>query len=247
MEAVSSPVRIALNCEDRVIGTWLEHTSADCYTHLSMRLENVQMFRQLLTSSERFTAYFEAEKVFQKQPLLLERKAALEAEYQAKMIAYQQALDEQYKVEALKAEFDTFLTGQTQFSNLVNWEDPSTVNLLVRLQPYAARESSVNNFEADVRIIVQLATELDIAEGADILMVKPALAYMDIIWRVKEASNLPVAAYNVSGEYSMIKAAALNNWIDEERVVMETLTGFKRVGADLILTYHAKDAARWLD
>lgn len=88
--------------------------------------------------------------------------------------------------------------------------------------------------------------ELDIAEGADMLMVKPALAYMDIIWRVKEATNLPVAAYNVSGEYSMVKAAALNGWIDEERVVMETLIGFKRAGTDLILTYHAKDAARWL-
>ncbi|MDJ0706887.1 MAG: porphobilinogen synthase [Leptolyngbyaceae cyanobacterium MO_188.B28] len=88
--------------------------------------------------------------------------------------------------------------------------------------------------------------ELDIAEGADMLMVKPALAYMDIIWRVKEATNLPVAAYNVSGEYSMIKAAALNGWIDEQRVVMETMTSFKRSGADLILTYHAKDIARWL-
>jgi porphobilinogen synthase len=89
--------------------------------------------------------------------------------------------------------------------------------------------------------------ELDVAEGADMLMVKPALAYMDIIWRVKEATNLPVAAYNVSGEYSMIKAAALNGWIDEQRVVMETLTGFKRAGADLILTYHAKDVCRWLN
>ena len=88
--------------------------------------------------------------------------------------------------------------------------------------------------------------ELDIQEGADMLMVKPALAYMDIIWRVKQASNLPVAAYNVSGEYAMVKAAALNGWIDEERVVLETLTGFKRAGADLILTYHGKDAARWL-
>jgi porphobilinogen synthase len=87
---------------------------------------------------------------------------------------------------------------------------------------------------------------LDIAEGADMLMVKPALAYMDIIWRVKEASNLPVAAYNVSGEYAMVKAAALNGWIDEERVVMETMTSFKRAGADLILTYHAKAIARWL-
>ncbi len=88
--------------------------------------------------------------------------------------------------------------------------------------------------------------ELDIAEGADMLMVKPALAYMDVICRVKEATNLPVAAYNVSGEYAMVKAAALNGWIDEQRVVMETLMGFKRAGADLILTYHAKDAARWL-
>jgi porphobilinogen synthase len=87
---------------------------------------------------------------------------------------------------------------------------------------------------------------LDMHEGADMLMVKPALAYMDIIWQVKQASNLPVAAYNVSGEYSMVKAAALNGWIEEERVVMETLTGLKRAGADLILTYHAKDAARWL-
>jgi porphobilinogen synthase len=87
---------------------------------------------------------------------------------------------------------------------------------------------------------------LDIAEGADILMVKPALAYMDIIWRVKEMTNLPVAAYNVSGEYAMVKAAALNGWIDEERVVMETMMSFKRSGADIILTYHAKDMARWL-
>ena len=87
---------------------------------------------------------------------------------------------------------------------------------------------------------------MDIAEGADMLMVKPALAYMDIIWQVKQASHLPVAAYNVSGEYSMVKAAALNGWIDEERVVLETLIGFKRSGADLILTYYAKDAARWL-
>ncbi len=89
--------------------------------------------------------------------------------------------------------------------------------------------------------------ELDIAEGADMLMVKPALSYMDVIWRVKQATNLPVAAYNVSGEYSMVKAAALNGWIDEKKVTLETLTSFKRAGADLILTYHAKDAVRWLN
>ncbi|BDA39680.1 porphobilinogen synthase [Candidatus Atelocyanobacterium thalassae] len=87
---------------------------------------------------------------------------------------------------------------------------------------------------------------LDIEEGADMLMVKPALSYMDIIWRIKEITNLPVAAYNVSGEYSMVKAAAANKWIDEKQVTLETLTSFKRAGADLILTYHAKDAARWI-
>jgi porphobilinogen synthase len=87
---------------------------------------------------------------------------------------------------------------------------------------------------------------LDIDEGADIVMVKPALAYMDMIYRVKTEFGYPTAAYNVSGEYAMVKAAAANGWIDEKRVVLETLLGFKRAGADLILTYHAKDAARWL-
>lgn len=87
---------------------------------------------------------------------------------------------------------------------------------------------------------------LDIDEGADIVMVKPALAYMDMIRRVKDEFGYPTAAYNVSGEYAMVKAAAANGWIDEQRVVLETLLGFKRAGADLILTYHAKDAARWL-
>ncbi len=89
-------------------------------------------------------------------------------------------------------------------------------------------------------------TALDIEEGADIVMVKPALAYMDIIRRVKDEFGYPTAAYNVSGEYAMVKAAAANGWIDEQRVVLETLLGFKRAGADLIITYHAKDAARWL-
>lgn len=87
---------------------------------------------------------------------------------------------------------------------------------------------------------------LDIAEGADIVMVKPALAFMDVIRRVRDEFGYPTAAYNVSGEYAMVKAAAERGWIDERRVVLETLLGFKRAGADLILTYHAKDAARWL-
>jgi len=88
--------------------------------------------------------------------------------------------------------------------------------------------------------------ELDIAEGADMVMVKPALAYMDIIYQVKSATNLPVAAYNVSGEYAMIKAAAQNGWIDEKKVILETLTSMKRAGADLILTYFAKEVALML-
>ena len=86
---------------------------------------------------------------------------------------------------------------------------------------------------------------LDLEEGADIVMVKPALAYMDVIRRVCEISDVPVAAYNVSGEYSMVKAAAERGWIDEKRIVTETLTGIKRAGADLILTYHAPDFVKW--
>ena len=88
--------------------------------------------------------------------------------------------------------------------------------------------------------------EQDILEGADIVMVKPALSYLDVIRRVKDRFSMPTAAYNVSGEYSMIKAAARNGWIDEQRVMMEVLTSIKRAGADLILTYFAKDAARVL-
>ena len=88
--------------------------------------------------------------------------------------------------------------------------------------------------------------ELDIEEGADIVMVKPAMAYLDVIARVRESFSLPIATYNVSGEYAMVKAAAQNGWIDEQRVVLELLTGMRRAGADMIITYHAKDASRWL-
>ena len=88
---------------------------------------------------------------------------------------------------------------------------------------------------------------LDQAEGADILMVKPGIAYLDIVLRARELSNLPIAAYAVSGEYSMIKAAAERGWLDEKKIVLETLTAFRRAGADLIITYHAKEAAEWLN
>jgi porphobilinogen synthase len=99
---------------------------------------------------------------------------------------------------------------------------------------------------ANVREALREA-ELDVAEGADLLMVKPALAYLDVVRQTRERfPQLPLAAYNVSGEYAMIKAAAANGWIEEPRVVLETLTGMRRAGADLIITYHARDAARWL-
>ena len=88
--------------------------------------------------------------------------------------------------------------------------------------------------------------ELDLEEGADIVMVKPALAYLDVISRVKQEFNVPVAAYNVSGEYAMIKAAAAKGWVDERKVVLEVLTSIRRAGADIILTYFAKEVAEWL-
>jgi porphobilinogen synthase len=98
---------------------------------------------------------------------------------------------------------------------------------------------------ANVREAV-LEAGLDEAEGADFLMVKPALAYLDVVRAVRERTTLPLVAYNVSGEYAMLKAAAQNGWIDERRAVLEALTGMRRAGADAIITYHAKDAAQWL-
>jgi porphobilinogen synthase len=88
--------------------------------------------------------------------------------------------------------------------------------------------------------------ELDVQEGADMVMVKPGGAYLDVVWRVKEAFGLPTAVYQVSGEYSMVKAAAAAGWLDERAVVMEQMLGFKRAGADLIVTYWAREVARWL-
>ena len=87
---------------------------------------------------------------------------------------------------------------------------------------------------------------LDVEEGADIIMVKPALAYLDVISAAKSKFMLPIASYNTSGEYSMIKAAAQNGWIDEKRIALEILTSIKRAGADMIITYYAKEAAQWL-
>jgi porphobilinogen synthase len=87
---------------------------------------------------------------------------------------------------------------------------------------------------------------LDVQEGADIVMVKPALPYLDLIRRIKDDTAMPVAAYNVSGEYAMVKAAAAAGYLDERATVLESLTSIRRAGADIVITYHAKDAARWL-
>jgi porphobilinogen synthase len=112
----------------------------------------------------------------------------------------------------------------------------------------APKEGDRRGYQMDPANLREARREalLDVQEGADMLMVKPALAYLDVIAEVKRITNLPVAAYNVSGEYSMLKAAAQLGWIDERRVALEILTGIKRAGADLILTYSAVDAARWL-
>src|SRR6266851_1132551 len=105
--------------------------------------------------------------------------------------------------------------------------------------------------DATLPLLAQMAVTCakagaDIIAPSDMVMVKPALSYLDVIWRVKQQVNVPVAAYNVSGEYSLVKAAAQNGWIDYSRIMLETLTSIKRAGADLILTYHALDAARLL-
>jgi porphobilinogen synthase len=112
----------------------------------------------------------------------------------------------------------------------------------------APKEGDRRGYQMDPANVREARREaaLDIAEGADLIMVKPALAYLDVIAEVKRLTDLPVAAYNVSGEYSMLKAAAQQGWIDERRVGLEILTAIKRAGADLILTYSAVDAARWL-
>ena len=99
-----------------------------------------------------------------------------------------------------------------------------------------------NNLDEAMREI-----ELDVTEGADIIMVKPAMAYLDIINAAKSKFNLPIAAYNVSGEYAMVKAAAQKGWIDEKTVALELLTSIKRAGSDLIITYFAKDVKKWID
>ena len=98
---------------------------------------------------------------------------------------------------------------------------------------------------ANVREAIREAA-LDVEEGADMLMVKPALAYLDVVRQIRDNFDLPLAVYNVSGEYAMVKAAAANGWIDEKKIVIENMVGLKRAGAKMIITYHALDVAKWL-
>lgn len=113
----------------------------------------------------------------------------------------------------------------------------------------APKEGNRQSYQMDPANVEEALREvaLDIEEGADVVMVKPALAYLDVIRRVKETFQVPVAAYNVSGEVSMIKAAAQNGWIDERAAAMEALVGMRRAGADIVITYFAKEVARWLN
>jgi porphobilinogen synthase len=112
----------------------------------------------------------------------------------------------------------------------------------------APQEGDRKGYQMDPANALEAVREaqLDADEGADIVMVKPALPYLDIIRRVKDATGMPVAAYNVSGEYAMVKAAVAQGLLDERATVLETLTGIRRAGADIVITYHAKDVARWL-
>ncbi len=112
----------------------------------------------------------------------------------------------------------------------------------------APRFGSRKTYQMDAANVREAVREvrMDIKEGADIVMIKPALPYLDVIYRVRQAFECPVAAYSVSGEYSMIKAASQKNWLDEKQVTLEVLTGIKRAGADMILTYYAKDVAKWI-
>lgn len=109
---------------------------------------------------------------------------------------------------------------------------------------FGDRKTYQMDFRSDKNFYREVESDID--EGADFIMVKPALAYLDVIKKVSEFTSLPVVAYNVSGEYSMVKAAAQNNWIDEEKIVMENIYALRRAGAEIIITYHTKDIARWL-
>ena len=160
---------------------------------------------------------------------LLQKVAVSQAEVGADIVAPSDMMDG--RIAAIRDALDV-----KNFSN---------VSIMSYAVKYASAYYGPFRDAADCREALK-EVELDLAEGADIIMVKPALAYLDIVSKVREKINRPVAVYNVSGEYAMVKAAAANGWIDYRRIVVENLTAMKRAGADVIITYHALDVAAWL-
>jgi len=177
---------------------------------------------------------------------LLARTAASHAEAGADIIAPSDMMDG--RVAAIRAALDTggfldtpIMAYAAKFSSAYYGPFREAAESTPKFGDRRSYQMDAANGDEALREVA-----LDIAEGADIVMVKPALAYLDIIHRVKTTFGYPTAAYNVSAEYSMIKAAAANGWVDEKAVTMETLLGMKRAGADIIITYAARDVAKWL-
>ena len=177
---------------------------------------------------------------------LISRTAASHAEAGADIVAPSDMMDG--RVAAVRAELDHEGFENTPIMSYAAKYASAFYGPFREAADNAPQSGDRRSYQMDPANAREALTEvaLDIDEGADIVMVKPALPYLDVVRRVRETTDLPMAAYSVSGEYAMIKAAAQNGWLDEERAVLEALTGIKRAGADIIITYFAPDVARWL-
>jgi porphobilinogen synthase len=177
---------------------------------------------------------------------LLARTAASHAEAGADLVAPSDMMDG--RVRAIRARLDREGFGETPIMSYAAKFASAFYGPFREAAESAPQFGDRRSYQMDAANANEALREvaLDIAEGADIVMVKPALAYLDIIHRVKSEFGYPTAAYSVSGEYSMIKAAAQNGWIDERAVTMESLLALRRAGADIVITYAAKEAAQWL-
>ena len=177
---------------------------------------------------------------------LISRTAASHAEAGADIVAPSDMMDG--RVAAVRAELDHEGFEETPIMSYAAKYASAFYGPFREAADSAPQFGDRRSYQMDPANAREALTEvhLDVEEGADIVMVKPAMPYLDVVRRVRETTDLPVAAYSVSGEYAMIKAAAGNGWLDEERAVLEALTGIKRAGADVIVTYFAPDVARWL-
>ena len=177
---------------------------------------------------------------------LISRTAASHAEAGADIVAPSDMMDG--RVAAVRSELDSEGFENTPIMSYAAKYASAFYGPFREAADSAPQFGDRRSYQMDPANAREALTEvrLDVDEGADIVMVKPALPYLDVLRRVRETTDLPVAAYSVSGEYAMIKAAAQNGWLDEERAVLEALTGIKRAGADVIVTYFAPDVARWL-